>query len=86
MKAKIIIVISALVLVVIFIVQNVAVMDLRFLFWTFSMSRSLFVILILALGIAAGWLLHSAFIRRKKMNDKKAGHGGEKGAGDAHQV
>jgi lipopolysaccharide assembly protein A len=88
MKAKLIIGIVLLGLAVVFIVQNVAVMDLRFLFWTVSMSRALFVFLILAVGITAGWLLHSALIKRKKMRAEKAAHAGEqrKGAGAEQQA
>lgn len=46
-------------LTVLFIVQNVAVVEVRFLFWSLSMSLSLFVFLLFAIGVIAGWLLHS---------------------------
>ncbi|RJQ77485.1 MAG: LapA family protein [Desulfobacteraceae bacterium] len=52
-------------LAVVFIVQNVTVMDLRFLFWKLSMSRALLMFLILSVGIILGWLLHGSFNRRK---------------------
>jgi putative membrane protein len=45
-------------LTVLFIVQNVAVVEVRFLFWSLSMSLSLFVFLLFAIGVIAGWLLH----------------------------
>jgi len=53
---------------VLFIIQNVTVVDLKFLFWTLSMSRALFMSLILSTGIIMGWLLHSYFKRLKTVN------------------
>ena len=52
----------------IFIYQNAAMMELKFLFWTLSMSGALLMILILSVGTILGWLLRGAF-RRKKSND-----------------
>ena len=50
---------------VIFIVQNVAVVELRFLIWTMSISSALLLFLIFAIGLILGWLVHG-FIRNKK--------------------
>jgi lipopolysaccharide assembly protein A len=50
---------------VLFIIQNVTVVDMKFLFWTLSMSRALLMSLILSIGIILGWLLHSYFKRSK---------------------
>ncbi|OGQ97715.1 MAG: hypothetical protein A2521_02080 [Deltaproteobacteria bacterium RIFOXYD12_FULL_57_12] len=58
-------------LAALFIIQNVAVAEIRFLFWTLSMSRSLLMFFILAIGIVLGWLLHSFMMHRqveKRMN------------------
>jgi uncharacterized integral membrane protein len=52
-------------LAVLFILQNVTVVDMKFLFWTLSMSRALLMSLILSVGIILGWLLHSYFKRSK---------------------
>lgn len=57
-------------LAVVFTIQNVTVTDLRFLFWTLTMSRAVLMFLILAIGIILGWLLHGSFIKRK--NNKLA--------------
>jgi putative membrane protein len=46
-----------------FIIQNVTTMELTFLFWTLSMSRALLMILIMAVGVILGWLLHGS-VRR----------------------
>ncbi len=46
-------------LAVLFVVQNAAVVDIRLLFWTVSMSRALMIFFLLAIGIIIGWLLRS---------------------------
>jgi putative membrane protein len=56
-------------LLVIFIVQNVAVVEIRFLFWKVSMSRSIMIFLVLALGIITGWMLRSRFGGSEKSQD-----------------
>jgi uncharacterized integral membrane protein len=46
-------------LVVLFTLQNVTVVDLTFLIWTFRLPRALLVFLILIVGFVAGWILRS---------------------------
>ncbi|MDF1579045.1 MAG: LapA family protein, partial [Desulfobulbales bacterium] len=46
-------------LVIIFLYQNAATVEIRFLFWEAAMSLSLLIFLVLAIGILTGWLLHS---------------------------
>lgn len=65
MKPKLIFGAILAVLVLVFIIQNAAVMNLSFLFWTLSMSGALLMFLILSVGVILGWLLHSGFGRRK---------------------
>ena len=43
---------------VVFILQNAAVVELTFLAWTVSMSRSFLMLFILSIGLILGWLLH----------------------------
>ena len=45
-------------LAVLFIIQNVAVVEIQFLFWATQMPRSLLMFLLLAIGIIIGWFLH----------------------------
>ncbi|MBK8162969.1 MAG: LapA family protein [Gammaproteobacteria bacterium] len=66
MNAKLAVSLVLLLIVLVFIVQNTAVTELRFLFWTLSMSRSLMMFLLLGIGLAAGWLLHAHFTSRKR--------------------
>lgn len=49
---------------VIFIIQNVAAVDVNFLLWTVSMSRALLIIFTLAIGFLLGWFLHSYYSYR----------------------
>ena len=52
-------------LVVLFVIQNVAVVEIQFLFWSTKMPRSLLMFLLLATGIVMGWFLQSYFSHRK---------------------
>jgi putative membrane protein len=52
-------------LVVIFIVQNATVVEIKFLFWSLEMSRSLLIFIVLCLGVITGWLF-SGFFKHKK--------------------
>ena len=46
-------------LTILFILQNIAVININFLFWTFFISRSVLIFLVLLIGMAIGWLLRS---------------------------
>lgn len=65
MNYKLIIALILAGLVVVFIVQNVAVVEITFLFWSLAMSRSLLMFLVLAIGITVGWLLRGHFEHQK---------------------
>lgn len=64
MKIRVYIGLTLLVIIAIFIVQNASVVDIKFLFWTLSMSRSLMIFFVLSIGIVIGWLSSGLF--RKK--------------------
>jgi putative membrane protein len=51
---------------VLFIIQNATVVQIRFLYWTLSLSHSLLIFFILAFGIFIGWLLHVFFMHRQQ--------------------
>jgi putative membrane protein len=59
-------------LVIIFVLQNTQVVEVRFLFWTISMSRALILMGTLAIGLIGGWLLtlpkRSTAIKEKAKN------------------
>ncbi len=50
---------------VLFIIQNAAVVEIKFMFWTLSMSRALFMFFMLAIGIITGWTMKSIYVHRK---------------------
>lgn len=57
---------------VLFIIQNATVVDVRFLYWPLSLSHSLLIFFILAIGIFIGWLLHVLFMHRQQKREKDA--------------
>jgi len=65
MSHRLIVILSLVGLVALFIIQNVAMVEIQFLFWSVQMSRSLMMILLLAIGIIIGWFLHGHFSNRK---------------------
>ncbi|HEY5734365.1 MAG TPA: LapA family protein [Gammaproteobacteria bacterium] len=62
---------ALLLLVVIFIVQNTVVVDIQLLFWKISLSRSLMIFLVLAIGIVIGWMTAGHFQRRHEKSRGK---------------
>ena len=66
MNTKLIICLILTGLAVIFIIQNVTLIDIRFLFWTLSMSRALLMFFVLAIGVVIGWSLHSLSVSRRE--------------------
>ena len=44
-------------LLAIFILQNVKVVEVRFMLWQVEMSRALLLLAVFGLGVGAGWLL-----------------------------
>ncbi|HKJ75812.1 MAG TPA: lipopolysaccharide assembly protein LapA domain-containing protein [Gammaproteobacteria bacterium] len=50
--------------VLIFVLQNTAVVEVDLLFWTVAMSRSLMLLLVLLIGVALGWIGHAQRRRR----------------------
>jgi uncharacterized integral membrane protein len=59
MNAKLILSVVVAGLVVLFVVQNVGAVEIRFLFWSFSASGSLLFLLIFFTGAVLGWSWHS---------------------------
>lgn len=57
--------ISLVILLLVFIMQNITVVEIRFLFWQLSVSRALMFFILLVLGVAIGWLLHGFYQLRK---------------------
>ncbi|MBU2620836.1 MAG: LapA family protein [Proteobacteria bacterium] len=64
MNYRLILVLTLAGLAVLFIIQNIAVVEISFLFWSVQMSRSLLIFFMVAIGIIIGWFLHSFFNHR----------------------
>lgn len=62
---RLILSVSLLVIVGIFALQNTTVVEVRFLFWGFSMPRSLLIFVLLAVGVVVGWFVRGSVLRSK---------------------
>ena len=56
LKAKVILALVLLFLIITFILQNTDTVGIRFLFWNFSLSRALLIFLLLAVGALVGFI------------------------------
>ena len=56
---------ALLLLTVIFIMQNATVVEIQLLFWQISMSRSLMIFFVLAIGIIIGWITAGHFAKKR---------------------
>jgi uncharacterized integral membrane protein len=66
LKMKIILGVILAGLAFLFIIQNISVIDIRFLFWTLSISSALLMVLLCLTGFILGWLLHSYSMHGRK--------------------
>ena len=46
-------------LMALFILQNIQTVTVQFLFWSFSTSRALMLIIVFVIGLLSGWILAS---------------------------
>lgn len=66
MTFKLVITTALIILVMIFALQNAAVVDIKLLFWDVEIPRSLLIFMMLFIGIVIGWFLRSVFRILKK--------------------
>lgn len=66
MKFKVIASILLAGFALVFIFQNVSLVDIRFLFWTLAISRSLLMFAFLLIGLILGWFMHSYSMQRRQ--------------------
>ncbi|MFA4915385.1 MAG: LapA family protein [Syntrophales bacterium] len=69
MNYKLVLILIVAGLVVLFLIQNVAVVEIQFLFWSIQISRALLIFFLLAIGIIIGWFLHGYLEYRKNKPD-----------------
>jgi uncharacterized integral membrane protein len=55
---------------VVFVAQNVAVVEIRFLFWRASMSSALLIFFTLMTGFVLGWFMHGYLVHRRAIGNK----------------
>ena len=56
--------------VVLFIIQNVAAVEVRFLLWTLQISQALLIFLLFAIGMITGWALKGFLGYRQRKTGK----------------
>ena len=61
MAYKLLITISLVVMVMIFAVQNAAMVEIQLLFWEVAFPRSLLIFMMLLIGIVIGWFARAIF-------------------------
>lgn len=67
MKLKLAITIFLLIFVIVFLIQNAAIVEIRFLFWNVAVPRSLLVVMLLLIGMIVGWFVRAMYrISRNK--------------------
>jgi len=57
MSLKLMLVLGLAAIALLFIIQNVAAVDVNFLLWTVSLSRALLIFFTLAIGVLIGWFM-----------------------------
>ena len=62
MNYRLIALLVAAAIVLVFILQNTAVVEFHLLFWTIAMSRSLMFFALIGLGLIVGWFLRGYLI------------------------
>lgn len=66
MSFKLILTLLLSMFVAVFVFQNTTVVEIRFLFWTVSMSRALLILTVLVIGMVLSWLLQGYLSLRRK--------------------
>ncbi|MDA3814773.1 MAG: lipopolysaccharide assembly protein LapA domain-containing protein [Patescibacteria group bacterium] len=64
-------ILSLILIATLFLIQNTQVANITLLFWTYSLSVSLVVVLMLLIGILVGWFSKSYLDFKKKKNIKQ---------------
>jgi uncharacterized integral membrane protein len=66
LKLALVLILSSM--AVLFIAQNVAVVEIGFLYWRVSMSSSLLIFFTITMGFLLGWFVHSYLVYRRSRN------------------
>lgn len=71
MTYKLFAVIVVLLLLVIFTLQNTQMVNIKFFFWTISLSSSLVILFSFIFGLLIGWLVIPLIVQKKKKHLKE---------------
>lgn len=71
MNLKLTLVVLLSSLAVIFLAQNVAVVEIAFLYWRASMSSALLMFFSLTVGFLLGWFVHGYLLHQKARKPEK---------------
>ncbi|UCB45510.1 MAG: LapA family protein [Spirochaetota bacterium] len=69
--AKLIIGVIIGILVIVFMVQNVETVDIKFLAWSASMQRAIMILIVFVVGIGIGFVIRSIGYRKKKKREEE---------------
>ena len=61
MKSKLAVTVFLLILVIVFLIQNAAIVEIRFLFWNLAVPRSLLIVMLLLIGMIVGWFARAMY-------------------------
>ncbi len=70
MKSKIIIMLVLIGIFILFIIQNIEVVNIHFLFFSFPVSQVLLLFIVFTIGIIVGTMLPGILSNNKKKSDK----------------
>ncbi len=57
------------ILVIVFMVQNVETVDIKFLAWSVSIQRAIMILIVFIVGIGIGFVIRSIGYRKKKKRE-----------------
>jgi uncharacterized integral membrane protein len=69
MRVRLIVGLVLIAAALLFIFQNVGMIEIRFMVWSISMSRSLLLFVVLGAGVLIGWLWHGVSAWRSRRRD-----------------
>ncbi|HUT50827.1 MAG TPA: lipopolysaccharide assembly protein LapA domain-containing protein [Alphaproteobacteria bacterium] len=65
-------------IVIIFTLQNTELLNVEFLFWSFSLRRAVLLFVVLVVGIVTGYILSAS--RHSRLRSQDSRHSGKNGA------
>ncbi|MBN1545664.1 MAG: LapA family protein [Syntrophaceae bacterium] len=70
MNLRLMLILLPVCIAVVFLIQNVEAVEVRFLFWSIAVSSAIVIFFTLIIGFLVGWFLHSFLSYRKSKKDQ----------------